>query len=114
MKTKNLLLAIALVSLASAAAAQTVLVTGPCAVIPARCYGAAPVACHPAAGYVSPPVCVTPVYAALAGQSAAPNVIYFGGPNSRDQNSYGCGNSSVIYFGRGQACYGGYAFTRHR
>ena len=117
MKTSILLVAALFASLAFAATAQTIVVTGPIAcvpVIPAQCYGAAPVPCQATVGCPPQPACVTPIYAALAGQYASLNVIYFGGPNSRYQTSYGCGNSSVIYFGRGQAYYGGYAFTRHR
>lgn len=117
MKLRIPLVAVAFTTLAFVAKAQTVVVTGPIAcvpVIPAQCYGAAPVSCQATVGCAPQPACATPIYAALAGQYASPNVIYFGGPNSRYQNSYGCGNSSVIYFGRGQAYYGGYAFTRHR
>jgi len=53
----------------------------------------------------------------------APNVVYFGGPNSCYYNSYpgdcyrpGCVDcsSSVIYFGRGEAWERGYAFRHYR
>jgi len=57
------------------------------------------------------------------GYCNAPNVVYFGGPNSCYYNSYpgdcyrpGCAYSSpsVIYFGRGEACERGYAFRHYR
>jgi hypothetical protein len=117
LKTGSPLLAAVFTSLAYVATAQNVVVSGPMAcgpVIPAQCYGAAPVPSQASVGYPPQTANFTPIYAALTGRHPSPNVIYFGGPNSRYQNSYGCGNSSVIYFERGQAYYGGYVFTRQR
>ena len=70
-----------------------------------------PVACSPAVQVVS------------GGYYNAPNVVYFGGPNSCYSSTYpggyyrpGCSyySPSVIYFGRGEACERGYAFRHPR
>lgn len=66
------------------------------------------------------PVVYVPVVAGSV--YSAPNVIYFGGPNSCYSGGYpggyyrpGCAdNPSVIYFGRGEACQRGYAFRHPR
>src|SRR5262245_26516304 len=84
---------------------------------------AAPVAAVPMAPVMYVPVMPVPVVYAPpvqivpGGYFNPPNVIYFGGPNSYYNGTYGgvyrpgCYSPSVIYFGRGQACLGGYAFT---
>jgi hypothetical protein len=78
--------------------------------------GAVPVA------YAAPVAYVPAVQVVSGGYYNAPNVVYFGGPNSCYSSTYpggyyrpGCSyySSSVIYFGRGEACERGYAF-RHR
>lgn len=75
---------------------------------------------------VAPVVYAPPVQIVSGGYCNPPNVIYFGGPNSCYNASYyggyyggygrpGCSyNPSVIYFGRGEACQRGYAFTYPR
>src|SRR5688572_23651344 len=81
------------------------------------------------AEYAVPVGCATPVPCAPVGQVVlatgyqAPNVVYFGGPNSLYYNTYnrdysrpsfsGC-SPSVVYFGRGEACQRGYAFRHYR
>src|SRR5262245_35949794 len=76
-----------------------------------------PVAC------AAPVVYVRPVQVVSGGYYSAPNVIYFGGPNSCYYNTYpggcyrpGCSyySPSVIYFGRGRACERGDAFRHLR
>src|SRR5688572_23656028 len=66
--------------------------------------------------WTSPNPCLYPSAGAQivsGGYINQPNVIYFGGPNSRYNYTYpyGCGGSafayrtpSVVYFGRGEAC----------
>jgi hypothetical protein len=44
----------------------------------------------------------------------APNVIYFGGGHSTGYYQPQCENSSVIYFGRGEASRRGYRFNHYR
>jgi hypothetical protein len=81
------------------------------------------------AEYAVPVACATPVACAPVGQVVlatgyqAPNVVYFGGPNSLYYNTYnrdysrpsfsGC-SPTVVYFGRGEACQRGYAFRHYR
>jgi hypothetical protein len=73
--------------------------------------------------YAAPVAYVRPVQIVSGGYYSAPNVIYFGGPNSCYYNTYpggcyrpGCSyySPSVIYFGRGEACERGYAFRYPR
>ena len=81
------------------------------------------------AGYAVPATCATPIPCAplggvvSSGYYEAPNVVYFGGPNSRYYNSYNRDYSrpgfsacspTVVYFGRGEACQRGYAFRHYR
>lgn len=81
-----------------------------------------PVAYPIAVVYQPPVVCVPAVPVVAGGAYSAPNVIYFGGPNScystPCSGSYyrpGCAYSpSVIYFGRGEAYQRGYAFRHPR
>src|SRR5262249_12720827 len=72
---------------------------------------------------MAPPVVYAPpVQIVSGGYVNPPTVIYFGGPNSCYNASFyggycrpGCSYSpSVIYFGRGEACQRGYAFTHPR
>lgn len=72
--------------------------------------------------YAAPIAYPPPVQVVSGGYYNAPNVVYFGGPNSCYYNTYpggcyrpGCSYSpSVIYFGRGEACERGYAFRHPR
>jgi hypothetical protein len=73
--------------------------------------------------YPAPVAYVRPVQIVSGGYYSAPNVIYFGGPNSCYNYTYpggcyrpGCSyySPSVIYFGRGEACERGYAFRYPR
>jgi hypothetical protein len=75
---------------------------------------------YPVAVVYQPQVVYVPVV--TGGVCAAPNVIYFGGPNSCYSSGYGGGyyqpgcaySPSVIYFGRGEAYQRGYAFRHPR
>jgi hypothetical protein len=76
--------------------------------------------------YQQPVVYVPTAPRLVGGCSPAPNVIYFGGPNSGYAYNSGCGyasgygrsgcgyNPAVVYFGRGEACQRGYAFSHPR
>lgn len=95
--------------------------TPPTAVMGSAAYQpAAQPAAYPVAVVYQPQVIYIPVVA--GGVCSAPNVIYFGGPNSCYSGGYrggyyrpGCAYSpSVIYFGRGEACQRGYAFRHPR
>jgi hypothetical protein len=83
---------------------------------------AVPVTCAVPGAYATPVAYVPAVQVVSGGYYNAPNVVYFGGPNSCYSSTYpggyyrpGCSyySPSVIYFGRGEACERGYAF-RHR
>ena len=80
-------------------------------------------ASYPVAAVYPPQVVYVPVVPVVAGGAcSAPNVIYFGGPNSCYSGGYNGGyyrpdcaySPSVIYFGRGEACQRGYAFRHPR
>jgi|ERR1043166_3790222 hypothetical protein len=83
-----------------------------------------PVGCGlPVGGCLASRPCAYPGQVVSGGYYNAPNVVYFGGPNSCYYSTYpgdcyrpGCSYSSpsVIYFGRGEACERGYAFRRFR
>lgn len=73
--------------------------------------------------YPTPVACSPAVQVVSGGYYNAPNVVYFGGPNSCYSSTYpgdyyrpGCSyySSSVIYFGRGEACQRGYSFRHPR
>src|SRR6266536_2407291 len=136
MRTKIPLVALAAVSSAVVSAAQepVILAGGSTPPTPVMATLAGPAPTMP----LMPVACPGPiVHLACPGQFAypqagqvvsggyynAPNVVYFGGPNSCYYNSYpgdcyrpGCtySSSSVIYFGRGEACERGYAFRHYR
>jgi len=83
----------------------------------------APAAAPLPIAYPAPVAYARPVQIVSGGYYSAPNVIYFGGPNSCYYNTYpggcyrpGCSyySPSVIYFGRGEACERGYAFRYPR
>jgi hypothetical protein len=95
--------------------------TPPTAVMGSAAYQpAAQPAAYPVAVVYQPQVVYVPVVA--GGACSAPNVIYFGGPNSCYSRDYRGGyyrpdcaySPSVIYFGRGEACQRGYAFRHPR
>ena len=78
---------------------------------------------YPVAVVYQPPVVYLPAVPVVAGGAySAPNVIYFGGPNSCYSSGHHGGyyrpdcaySPSVIYFGRGEACQRGYAFRHPR
>lgn len=109
----------------SLAAQQPVLIAGgstpPTAVMSSVSYQpAAQAVAYPVVVVYQPPVVYVPVVA--GGVYSAPNVIYFGGPNSCYSGGYpgsyyrpDCASSpSVIYFGRGEAYQRGYAFRHPR
>ena len=93
---------------------------------PVMAQAAAPVAAVPMVPVMYVPVMPVPVAYAppvqivSGGYINPPNVIYFGGPNSYYNGTYAgvyrpsCYSPSVIYFGRGEACQRGYAFTYPR
>jgi len=98
--------------------------TPPTAVMGSVSYqpAAQPVA-YPVAVVYQPPVVYVPAVPLVAGGAcSAPNVIYFGGPNSCYSSGYHGGyyrpdcaySPSVIYFGRGEAYQRGYAFRHPR
>lgn len=110
------------------AAQEPVLIAGgstpPTAVMGSMAYqpAAQPVP-YPVAVVYQPPVVYVPAVPVVSGGAySAPNVIYFGGPNSCYSGGYpgsyyrpNCAYSpSVIYFGRGEACQRGYAFRHPR
>ncbi len=92
--------------------------TYPLPVMPVACgRPVIPVGCPAPACYPRPGQVVS------GGYYNAPNVVYFGGPNSCYYSTYpgdcyrpGCAYSSpsVIYFGRGEGCERGYAFRHYR
>src|SRR5262245_57609976 len=125
MRTTFFIASVSLPALARPSAArEPVLIAGgstpPQPVMGAMLAPAAPVPI-PVAG--APVVYVRPVQVVSGGYYSAPNVIYFGGPNSCYYNTYpggyyrsGCSyySPSVIYFGRGRACERGDAFRHLR
>jgi len=140
MRTNLLLVALATVSGALACAAQepVLLAGGSTPPTPVVASFAGPAAYPPPPLIMMPITCPAPfMHGACPGPVAypcagqvvsggyynAPNVLYFGGPNSCYYHSYpgdaygpGCSypSPSVIYFGRGEACERGYAFRHYR
>ena len=139
MRTTLPLVALALAGSALAVGAQEPVLIAGGSTPPTAVAGTAAIsAAYPSAGPVLMPVtygvpvvhvpCPAPVgfhagQVVSGGYYNAPNVVYFGGPNSCYYSSYpgdcfrpGCAyfSSSVIYFGRGEACERGYAFRHYR
>jgi hypothetical protein len=71
----------------------------------------APAVCAPPAGCpVARPCAGRALCAAPVCPTVSPNVTYFGGSYSQCRSYASCANSTVVYFGRGQAWRQGYLF----